>query len=299
MLLSVLMIVGMLATPAFATNEADIQAEASARQLLYDADKATPSKAVVNTVVEDLRMLETAHLNLFVSISEVHEDGTVVYEIPFEEANVTDYVTVSKEGNDIVLDFTEGEKHNVVVYKEDGRVFIDGFEVIAESSDITAAETEAPKSNVIARVGMKPSSRTYSLPNGDSSIPSNFSKTNKSYATNRITFGTYLKDISYGAIISGLSAVVVGGLKGLVSGLSANAVGVALDSALWYIKNATVLMLQRHTTSTMMSFSAVKYVNKNNDTLHAEWLYSMKVYGLPDYGEPPTTVGVLECLDAT
>lgn len=302
--LCVLMLANMAVIPAFATNEVDLQQRTHAQQLIFESvGSENCSKNLVNTVVQDLSMLETAHLNLFVSISEVLDDGTVVYEIPFEEANTTDYVTVSKNGSDVVVNFTEDDKHNVVIIKNEGRMFLDGYEITAETDRFFVVNNKETQESAepcsIARVGMVHSSRTYSLPNGDRSIPSDFSVTNSSYATNRITFGTFLKDVSYGAIVATVSGAVVGGLKGIFSGLSTTGVGAAIDAALWYIKNSTVLMLQSHLDSDTMSFSAVKYVNKKNDTLHAEWLYSIKVYGAKNYGGSPTTVGVLECLDAT
>ena len=83
--LCVLMLANMAVIPAFATNEVDLQQRTHAQQLIFESvGSENCSKNLVNTVVQDLSMLETAHLNLFVSISEVLDDGTVVYEIPFD-----------------------------------------------------------------------------------------------------------------------------------------------------------------------------------------------------------------------
>lgn len=301
-LLTTVMLISILSVGASAASAETVERMADAQEMIAeDLGQAKVNTELVKTVAHDQELLEKASLAESVSISEVRTDGTVIYENVIGETGVIDYIVVSEnENGDIILDITENDKRDKLIYKKDGSIVLDGHEVIIEH-DTTQPITESTQLSMdsIARVGMIPSSKTYALPNGEKSVPSYFSKTGKTYATNRITFEKYLSNIAVSTVISVAANAVKGGFAAIAAGLSALAIASAIQLAFEYAQDQVLLMLQSHTTSKTASFSAVQYVNKNNDTLHAEWLYLMKLYGEANYVGTPTNSGVLEMLDAT
>ena len=113
---------------AFAVSPYSVRAQ----ELVAEYDGTIRDRdALLRQVTEDLYLFEEVDWIDGFTISSVADDGTVTYQsVISEEPSIIDYFFIWKEEDgSIAVDVTEGEKHNVLVLKPDGRLYIDGHEV--------------------------------------------------------------------------------------------------------------------------------------------------------------------------
>lgn len=134
-LLSIILIVGLIFSLTGNVVAAKVNGEDSepAKTMLKnDLGKSFVQSDLIEKVESDLDHLNSFLYTNDVSIKEIDKDSEFTYEVSFANG-ITNAVKVEEvELGSVQFDFTEGEKHNQVVVMKDGRIFLDGFEVITE-----------------------------------------------------------------------------------------------------------------------------------------------------------------------
>lgn len=119
---------------AFAVSPYSVRAQ----ELVAEYDGTIRDRdALLRQVTEDVYLFEEVGWIDGFTISSVADDGTVTYQdVISEEPSIIDYFFIWKEEDgSIVVDVTEDEKHNVLVLKPDGRLYVDGYAVGLEMFD--------------------------------------------------------------------------------------------------------------------------------------------------------------------
>jgi hypothetical protein len=92
------------------------------------------SKKEAREITQDLESLQSVGLDDEISSADIEKDGDVTYTVQVNE-NVSSEIEVNNSGDDLTLDITEGDIHNVVEVTDDNKVFVDGEEVIVEKAE--------------------------------------------------------------------------------------------------------------------------------------------------------------------
>ncbi|MBR2674097.1 MAG: hypothetical protein IKE52_01375 [Mogibacterium sp.] len=160
-------------------------------------------------IADDVETLDGLGLNVE-CIEEVEDrNGELTYMFAMSD-EITDEIVVNQKGEAIVMDVFEGDKHDEVVVR-DGRVFLDGKEIIIETEG-NYIKTSCAEDNylVVSETG---GSEWYASSNAPSKLTKAKYKAYSStprWKTANISLTKSLVNITYGGIIAILSSAIPG-----------------------------------------------------------------------------------------
>ena len=296
-------------TSAYAVSEENIQRKIDAYQLIIDdLGRDYISAPLVQEVASDLELLEKVYLKEYVSISTVNSDESITYKIPFEQAGFTDYINIAEDGDgNIVMSVKENDKCSELKYMLDGRVLINGNEVVVEN-DISTKEEKPYVSSfeVQPRAGVHTSVTGIRLDNGAASIDkTKYYYTNTYYSGPRVNLGSALKDIAVSVFITVVVNAVKMGVRAAIGTLSEGTIAEAvLTAGLTLARNDIALLASDATYGNRqyMHMNVFEYARNNNDSFYSEWIYAIDLYLDPEPGKdwnPADYMGAKKIRQAT
>ncbi len=232
-------------------------------------------RALVETVACDLDLLEKANLKNAVSISEVKEDGSVTYEVPFEGSGIVDYIQVAEDSaGNVVLNIREGTKENELIYMTDGRVILDDYEVTMDTPDVSnlAASTSLPV--VAPRAGAYTRTFGISLPHGTSSIGSMYTYKDN-YQGPTLSLGQAIGSIALSVLISVVTAKFKAALSVAIGSLTQSLAAAIITDSLSFSDQNLALLATTYSSSDAVGLRAYEYALRGNDSLYSEWIYAI------------------------
>lgn len=130
MLLVLVMLSTSVSTTLAVSYSEDIEASAEVNRIVDEYSGDTQKKGQLKKMVsEDLELLKKANLTSQVDIFDISDNGEITYAMPITE-EVTDYITVREEDTgDLILNISEGDIQNTLVYKKNGEIILDGHKV--------------------------------------------------------------------------------------------------------------------------------------------------------------------------
>lgn len=272
-----------LASVAFAAETTKISAEAQTLVSRFDGD-VKKDRALLRQVSYDLNLFADTMFDKDVEISSVDSSGKITYKIDYDDAGLTDYLTIEQDTNgNIVLDITENEKHNTIVLTMDDRLFIDGNEVTVEVEPETAVMAQQipdpvqPQAGMYHRVfGVEPSFK-----NGVPQVPDGFSSTNGVYTGRNISLGEQIASFTISALIFAITkntAKLLANSKVIRSLITLDHATSAIEGALNIRQNSLALIADQCGGATSLSVRVQEYAKNNNDSLYSEWYYIVTLY---------------------
>lgn len=286
-LLSTAIVFSLCTTGAYAINAEHIHLEADAQQLIIDSlGENYLNTATTQKVSNDLEMFEKASLADWVEISSVDTSGNITYKIPY--VGVTSYINISKEeSGDIVLNITEGNKHDNLIYKSDGQIILNGHTVTVQNvNSTTMAKNETPLINpaipsIETRAGVY--TRMFAVDpvldgRGKPTTPSGFTYTGCSYSGKNVSFGEQIASLTTSAIISCIISAVAPLLPTIfIVAFELDDARTLLQLALNAKETQLQLIIDSYGGATAATVGISEYAKQNNNSLHSEWYYSISL----------------------
>ena len=284
-MLSLIMSLNLVVIGCYAANEEDIARAADAKTLIasYDApiNNTLSNRELMNSVCDDLSLLEVAHLDTFVEIDSVDAAGNVTYQIPIDD-NTADTVTVtSNSTGDVIVNIQEGTISNELVYAADGSIYLDGAPAftIEDVEDISSVCSETSDSSEIDPTSVfraGPITKFVAVKYTKSNIPSTFIY--KSGVTGKsVSFSASLATMAVGTFISLFVSASVG--------VAVTALGVATaiaSSALTEALNIRTTEITAFKTAAPNAknvyYKLYTYGKQGNNTLYSEYLYLFEIH---------------------
>lgn len=286
-LLTTAMLISMLSVGAYAASAETVERMADAREMITeDLGQAQVSARLVRTVAHDQELLEKAALSSFVEISEVAPDGNVTYEIPYEWT--TEYITVEEdEERNVVLNITDGDKHDELIYTNDGRILLNGGEVIVE--DRYTSDVEANRGSALmedASMGIQPyagvyrqyQAATHTFRNGVSYAPNGFKATGAKYIGKTITFSQIVAGFTISAFISALCSAAAPLLPGVMVAALNAADALSIMQAAINAKQTELAVLAGQCTKKYVNVDVVEYAKTTNNSLYSVFHYNIATH---------------------
>lgn len=100
-----------------------------------------------DVVYEDLEMLDSIGLDVNTIVdTTVNDEEEVVYDLELTDT-ITNEISVEKMDDGILMNAVEGEKENELLIQDDGRIYLDGKEVVMEEDTLEDEEYLEDKGN--------------------------------------------------------------------------------------------------------------------------------------------------------
>ena len=305
MLLVLVMLSTSVSTTLAVSYSEDIEASAEVNRIVDEYSGDTQKKGQLKEMVsEDLELLKKANLTSQVDIFDISDNGEITYAMPITE-EVTDYITVREEDTgDLILNISEGDIQNTLVYKKNGEIILDGHkvELVPQS---TEEEVETLNEEFVSLDAVRrgrPQSRVFAITlpinksKTDLVIPSNFTHVKgNDYASKAISVGEYLIKIAAATLLSVAIGMVSGGVGGVMV-ILATAAAAAIQEA--YNAALPSLIRLQKTYPELHSKAMKKSGAKNgNDSFHSEWIYSYAMYANTAYRGIPALAASKKVLE--
>lgn len=271
--------VQMSNTEVQATNDATMDAKALLQKMGISGDAALEER-----VSSDLRLMEGTIFRYVPEIHSIQDDG-IVYAMQFESLGVTDFITVQQADNgDRVISVTEDDKEDTLVYQVNGHIYLNGDRL--EACELYDTEKVEIQDISPARVGMQFTMRvapTAYFKQGAKSVDECIQKSGYRFmgVTSRndnIPLNKPLKELTIGIIkntlVSATMSMLVSKTFALATTLKSSILSTALTSCNKYMEAAIL----KYGNSKGLSCQIFKYANSKNDTLYAEFVYTVVSY---------------------
>lgn len=276
--LAVVMVGSLCTIGAYAANAEQIQADANAQRLIVDSlGKDQLNNTTVQTVSHDLKLLKKAALDKLVEIDSVNSNGSVTYAIPYESINSIDYITVEEDSSgNIVLDITDGTRHNEVIYATDGRILLDGYALRFEDSSTPISTQTDP--------GITPKAGAYTRIYGTNAVLDNHGKPTapsgynyvSSFSGPNISLGQQIASLTTAALITCITNAAAPLLTKVINSLlTLSDAKTALSAALNYKKNSIALIADQCGGKSAVSVAVTEYAKQGNNTIYSAWHYNV------------------------
>lgn len=144
-LLSLLLALAMclsLSVPAFATETTAFASLSPATLEWIEANSTMANVGLQQQVVADFENLSSAGIfSDFCTPSSIRSDGKIVYTLQLAE-NITNQMTTYRDAqNQLVVEFYEGDKHDTIVYLNNGNLLVNGCLINNQNSAISVASS--------------------------------------------------------------------------------------------------------------------------------------------------------------
>lgn len=285
-LLTLAMMISMLSVGASAANVETVERLADAQEMIVeDLGQAQVSTELVKTVAHDQRLLEKAALSSLVEIGEVASDGDVIYEIPYEWG--TEYITVAEgEQGNIVLNITDGDKEDELVYTNDGRILLNGNEVIVEdqyaldveSNDVSALTADTNGIQPYAGVYRQYKAATHTFKSGVSYAPDGFKATGAKFTGKTISYTQVISTLTASAFISILCSAVSPLLPTIMSAALSAADALSIVQAAINAKQTELALLAGQCSATSVNVDVIEYAKTTNNSLYSVFHYNIATH---------------------
>lgn len=214
MILTCSLLLALLSIPAGATNanyaknaSVNAQVQQVIERFENEGNLSFAQKQDVSTTLCDLAE-ERFNISI-ISIDRIESDGTIVYEEKFDD-NLSSFFTSWKTNDGtLFVHFMEGDLENIVQFKPDGSIYVDGNKVSLEITPDTDGNV-SPMAGVRTRT-----QRTDPLRSNGTAY------TGKAYefdSTAKVDFRANLGTLTIGAIVNTIAASLSGWLL-LASGV--------------------------------------------------------------------------------
>lgn len=294
--------INILVTGCYAVNAEYISKMATA-DLLVDNYLPTKNSSVehrelLNSVYNDLALLEVAHLDTLVSINNVDSAGHVMYEISYE-GNIVDYISVSSnESGDIVLKIQENDIYNELMYSTNGAIYLNGKPAYdVTTTDISTGDDIVGAVDNTTRAGPISTLNAISLPEGADSIPSTFEYYSGTVGTT-ISLTQSLATIAISTLISIVTSAALGSAITLI-GMGSAIVSSILSEALTIATSQINILKAAYPDAKKMSYKMYAYRKIGNNTFHSEFIYLFHLYGNPTCDGTPVFAGAKKVIEST
>ena len=217
------------------------------------------SKETTAEIMNEIKIMEDMGLASFDLTSINISEDDINYTLQYED--IINVVSVRElADNSIELHFTEGEKEDFVVKTADGKIILNGNEVLFteetfhEYSPLSVDESFYEYPPISLSAGFTYIT-TSTCPYGSASDYSHLSSTT---SVANVTLGTYLRNMTAGAVVAVLAGIVLGGIGSIA------AAGTALLSGAATSLIATAVTYNPNSQN--LSYSATTYYHKNTKT---------------------------------
>lgn len=274
-LLTTAMLISILSVGASAASVETVERMADAQEMIAeDLGQAQVSTELVKTVAHDQELLEKAALSGFVEISEVAQNGNVTYKIPYEWT--TEYITVeeNEEGN-IVLNITDGNKHDELVYTTDGRIILNGGEVTVDGMGPTEPTDNILRAGIYRRFYAAKPAVTDS---GEFYTPAGFKATRYKFVGKTINFPQVVATIATSTFISVLCTLTAELMPVAISTALTLGDLNSLVNAAFKAKEVELIAFAMGHYKKVVSVDAYEYAKTTNNSLYSEFHYNMAVH---------------------
>lgn len=306
MLLVLVMLSTSVSTTLAVSYSEDIEASAEVNRIVDEYSGDTQKKGQLKKMVsEDLELLKKANLTSQVDIFDISDNGEITYAMPITE-EVTDYITVREEDTgDLILNISEGDIQNTLVYKKNGEIILDGHkvELVPQS---TEEEVETLNEEFVSLDAVRrgrPQSRVFAITlpinksKTDFVIPSNFTHLKgNDYASKAISVGEYLIKIAAATLLSVAIGMVSGGVGGVMA-ILATAAAAAIQEAYNAALPSLIRLQKTYPNEKYISFTCRSYAKNGNDSFHSEWIYSYAIYANTAYRGIPALAASKKVLE--
>lgn len=271
--------VQMSNTEVQANNDATMDAKALLQEMEISGDVTLEER-----IAKDLALMEGTAFRGVTEIYSVQDDG-IVYAMPFEELGVTDLITVQANANgDKVISVTEGDKKDTWLYQLNGHVYLNGNRM--EACEFYDTEKVEMQSISPARVGMKFSmsaAPTSYFQQGANSTSTYIKKSGYGYLgltsrNDNIPLNGPLKQLAVATVKNVIASATGYILTRSILGIKATVALAVLNAALSSSNAFLEAAILKHGDSKALSCQIYKYANKKNDTLYAEFVYTVLSY---------------------
>lgn len=296
--MSVMLLLGIAVVPAYAANSEEIENTATAETLIVSSlGRDSLNKALVQAVKEDMELLEAVCLGDVAKGMQINNNGTIVYSCPIDD-NLTSYITVSESvAGDVTVTSLEGDLYNELTFTADGRILLNGKNLDAENAlvqDVVAQDES------IMRAG--PISRYYAITltknstGTDVVTPTGFTKGSTSTGT-YASLTEYLKDLTVITIKAYITQKYRSAFISIIKGIPSATMSSIIDEGLSV--SDINKMKNDNPNSKNINYKATIYSKNGNDTLYAEYIYVIKVYGNANCTKTPAIVSVKKITEST
>lgn len=287
LILCVSMMGSICSVGAAAATAEQTETTAKAQTMIADSfGKNMKDKELLKTVSNDLTLLEQVTLSDNLTISQVDSDGDVTYQVTYEEIGVTDYINVMEdnEGN-IILNITDGDKHDELTFTGDGKVILDGYEVTFEEEEIIESLTKEKTDALLMaspRAGMYPQMFGVNPVldgRGKPVAPSGYKYTGGTYSGKNLSLGKQVAEITISALISIIAGAAASSLSKAIATLSSVSDATScIKLALTLRQRQLALVADQCGGAKAVSVGVSEYAKNDNNSLHCEWYYSVSLY---------------------
>ena len=264
-LIAMTLILAMSVCSSFALSEARDNSTTNENQTTIDRAKLLvtdyfgncKNEIMVKTVSDDIESMKS--IGIYgdnISINKVGDGEVIVYDWELSDTITNQlHVEESSDGS-LTVEFFEDSIHDVIRFKNDGRVILNGKEVIFSNDCMEYEDIRAEaRSSVFKNTPFK-------------GKKSNYSKYIKNYTKNSVSAGNLIKGLATGTIATIISAALklsLGGNigAGLLAGLASNIKNVAETHA---------------PDSAYLSYSVNKYEYPQNGGTDRYYRYTGKYY---------------------
>lgn len=307
-LISVLLLLAnMISVAAANSTNADIERYATAQRLILDyegTDLRSINKNAVQVVSRDLKLLETAHLNSLVQIDRIDTTGLVTYKIDFDEIDVVDYITVTRDANgNTVLNVKENEINNILIYSADGKSWLDGHEVTIEDPVLSSHFQAHSENEILPRAGVIHYFSKLSLPKGQETMKKQYPQFVRAQSYDAVgpilSFGQKLVTIAVSVLISLIVAKMATSAAINIGDIATTTASTLISSALTENQVQLSQVKNYHPDSKKMSYKVYGYKNKANNSLYSEFIFLFQLAGNGTVDPPYVNWGIKKVFEAT
>ncbi len=259
-ILSISMVICIASIPALADNEMELETNIDKMLGEYVGNSQAPKMR--ETVASDIENLDSIGITpAVISSMRLEDNGKMVYVLKLIP-DVSSELIVSEESNgNLTLEITEGNKHDTVLFRNDGKLYINNHEIVTKISN----EESGNKVSANARCEQYSETCLYGTP----SEYTNFVSYN---TVADVEFNQNICSLTYSAIAIALS----GFFSLFMPGIGASILG-SLAVFLYDLAN------QYAPLSTCGSYKLWKYEHPDSNSLNRYYKYSGYFYVLSDF----------------
>lgn len=239
---------------------------------------------LVENVESDLSILKTKLPPGNLSIEKIDAYGDLLYKRENPSGIVSYFKVAEFENGNIQLDCFESDKHDQLLYTPDGKLFLDGFEIVYEVVEEDTATVTSQSSITPFAAGFE---NTYGLrPN--TTIPSDYYDMNITTSAHTISFGKKLILMTG----SGVGAILLNGMANILTGAAflaggwntalAFVLGAACGNVGDTLVNHMANLGKEYADSTAASLQGRKYMLKNS-SFAPRYIYQFTYYAQKDF----------------
>lgn len=286
-LLTAAMLLSVLSVGASAASAETVEQMAAAQEMIIkDLGRDKVSLELVQTVAHDQKLLKKAALGDLVEINEVDPNGSVTYAMLFEKS--TEYITVleDNEGN-IILNVTDYDKYDELIYTKDGQIFLNGKEVTVEDTYAPSVDENDGSASISAvSPGISPNAGVYRHYYGATPCvtaagkfysPAGFKSTGKGFTGKTITYGQIIAGITATVLLSTLINAVGPLLPNIMKAALSAGDGFSIVQAALNMKRTELAIIAGECTRKYVDVNMDEHAKTTNNSLYSEYHYNIAV----------------------